>query len=282
MPAKARVAALDALADLKANELQSALSAIGDNAPVQLRKRAVALLSHTAPEKAVPVLRSLLANASVGEKQAALEALGNLHHESASNLLRVWMQRIEEGKVEDAITLDLLEAADKHEALKPMVAAYEKAAAKLGPLGPYGNCIAGGNASAGRKVFHDLEATRCSRCHSLRNNGGNAGPALDDVGKRLTPQKLLEALITPSATIAEGFSTTTVELHNGMIHAGVITKDQDGQITIVDINGKAEDISWNKIKSRAANADSAMPQMGGPLSKRQLRDLIAFLKGPKK
>lgn len=282
MPAKARVAALNALADLKVDELQQALAGIGATAPVPLRKRAVALLSHTSPEKAVPVLGSLLSNASTGEKQAACEALGNLKHEAATELLRTWLQRLRDGKVAGAVSLDLLEAANKHEALKPLVTAHEQRAKKIGPLGPFAMCLDGGNANAGRRVFHNFEATRCTRCHTLNNNGGNAGPVLNGVGKRLTPEQILASLITPSADIAEGFSTTTVEQTDGMIIAGVITKDQDGEITIVDINGKESRIPVGKIRSRSANKDSAMPDVAGTLSKRQLRDLIAFLKRQKK
>ena len=278
MPAAARVASLNALADLKADELQGALAAIDGNAPVALRKRAVALLSHTSPEKAVPVLGSLLDNASLGEKQAACEALGNLDHASATELLRTWMQRISNGKVEKGVVLDILEAANKHEALKPLVTAHENASKLLGPVGPYAMCIDGGDANAGRKVFHDFEATRCTRCHMLNDKGGNAGPVLNGIGMRMQPDKLLESLVQPSAVIAEGFGTTTVEMKGGALFAGVITKDQDGAITLVDINGKSHQLVWDKIKSRSPSKASAMPLMGDSLSKRQLRDLIAFLK----
>jgi quinoprotein glucose dehydrogenase len=278
MPPAARVAALNALADLKTDELQAALASIDAKAPVSLRKRAVALLSHSSPEKAVPVLGSLLENASTGEKQAALEALGNLQHASATELLRTWLQRYEQGQVDTAIVLDLQEAASKHEALQPTVTALVEASEQRGPLAAFAACVDGGDAREGRKVFHDFEATRCTRCHTLNGNGGNAGPVLNGVGTRLPADKLLESLIMPSAAIAEGFGTTTIEAKDGMIYAGVITKDQDGAITLVDIQGKEHQIQSDRIRSRSANKDSAMPMMGASLSKRQIRDLIAFLK----
>ena len=81
-----------------------------------------------------------------------------------------------------------------------------------------------------------------------------------------------------SAEIAEGFGTTTIEMKGGALFAGVVTKDQDGAITLVDINGKSHQLVWDKIKSRSPSKESAMPMMGGSLTKRQLRDLIAFLK----
>jgi putative heme-binding domain-containing protein len=126
-------------------------------------------------------------------------------------------------------------------------------------------------------VFFDNEATRCTRCHTLSGTGGNAGPVLDGIGSKQTRDYLLEALITPSARIAEGFGSTTVELHDGSTLVGFITKDQDGAVTLVGVSGEATEIPWSKISKRTPNGTSAMPAMGGPLSRRQIRDLIAFL-----
>jgi hypothetical protein len=41
--------------------------------------------------------------------------------------------------------------------------------------------------------------------------------------------------------------------------------------------GEAVAIPNTRIRSRRASTGSAMPPMGGPLDKRQLRDLIEFL-----
>ncbi len=277
LPAEARLAALDALADLQAPELTPALDGIAADAPAKLRQRAVALLSRTAPEKAVPVLASLLQNGTTGERQAALEALGDMKVEAATAQLRTLLERLGRDDIETNLRLDVLEAAGKHAALAEPLAAFEQAAAKKGEMGPFLACRDGGDAGAGRNVFHDHEATRCTRCHSLGGVGGNAGPALDGIGKKLTRDQLLESLIAPSARIAEGFGAVTLETTDGNQILGVITRDQDGSLTIVSVNGEATEVPWTKVRSRKPNAESAMPKMGGPLSRRQLRDLVEFL-----
>jgi len=275
---EARTAALDALDAMAAPQLVQTIAAIDATAPVRLRKRAIELLSRTTPEQAVPILATLLENAPVTEKQAAFVALSDCKHEAATHLLASWLEKLQRNEVEPALQLDVLEAAGKKKdaAIESMLAARAKAAA-ASLLGDYLVCREGGDPKEGRKVFFDNEATRCTRCHTLSGTGGNAGPVLDGIGSKQTRDYLLEALITPSARIAEGFGSTTVELHDGSMQVGFITKDQDGAVTLVGVSGEAVEIQWSKIKKRTPNGTSAMPPMGGPLSRRQIRDVIAFL-----
>jgi len=275
----ARLAALDALAAMAAPQLETCLAGIPADAPVPLRRRAVELLSRTAPEHAVPVLASLLDNGPVGEQQAALRALGELPHAAADGLLATQLDRYLRGEVEPELQLDLLEAAQQRatEAIDAQLVAVADLETQAGPLGGYLVCREGGDAEAGKKLFQEHAAANCTRCHSFGGKGGNAGPALDHIGAALSRDQLLEALVTPSTRIAEGFGTTTIELDDGTTCTGVVTRDRDGSLTIVDSTGKATEVPWQRIRKRTANTTSAMPPMAGTLSRRQLRDVIEFL-----
>ncbi|HEU4418672.1 MAG TPA: HEAT repeat domain-containing protein, partial [Planctomycetota bacterium] len=276
---EARTAALDALDAMSAPHLPQTVDAIDATAPVRLRQRAIELLSRTAPEKAVPILATLLENAPVAEKQAAFVALADCKHDAATKLLVTWLERLQRDEVEPSLQLDVLEAASKKQeaAIQALLAARANTILTSGPLADYLVCREGGDPKEGKKVFFDFEATRCTRCHTLSGTGGNAGPVLDGIGAKQTRDYLLEALISPSARIAEGFGSTTIDLHDGTVHVGFVTKDQDGAVTLVGVSGEAIEIPWSNISKRTPNAASAMPAMGGPLSRRQIRDLIAFL-----
>ena len=278
-PVAARLAALAALDTLRAPQLPAALARIDGAAPVALRRKAIALLSRDAPGKAVPILATLLDNAPLAEQQAAFSALGDTKDPAAEDLLSQWLQRLAENKVATGLQLDLLEAAARHDcdSITSQLAARQQELTKAGPFAEYDVCVDGGDPKEGRKVFFENEATRCTRCHTLGNQGGNAGPILDGIGKRRSRAELVEALVAPSAKIAEGFGSTTIELHDGSILVGLVTKDQDGGVTVVGTNSDAHTVPWERIKSRSATGTSAMPPMGGALTKRQLRDLIAFL-----
>ncbi|MBL8748905.1 MAG: HEAT repeat domain-containing protein [Planctomycetes bacterium] len=278
-PEAARIAALNALDVVSAAARRTALDTIDGSAPVALRRRAIELLSRDEPARAVPVLESLLENAPRAERQSAFAALGAMEDAAATEALVRWLGRLDEGRVDPALELDLLEAAERHTA--PAVSAWFDAhdgrAGERGALADYAACREGGDPEAGRKVFFDNEATRCTRCHTLDGRGGNAGPALDGIGKRATRDHLIESLVLPGAKIAEGFGSTTVELDDGGVLVGVVTKDEKGSVTVVGADSEPHAVPWERIRRRTSTQTSAMPPMGGALSRRQLRDLVAFL-----
>lgn len=274
----ARCAALAALGGFGDAAL-AVVDGIGADDPVPLRQLAVRIFAERRPQQAVPVLATLLDNGSVGEQQAALAALGRLQHAAATALLRQWLDRLPRGEVPAALQLDLLEAAAAHAALQPQLAARQQALPKDDPLAAWRECLAGGDARRGRRLFLDFEPSRCTRCHSVGGHGGNAGPALDGVGRRRTPEYLLQALVEPSATICEGFASTVLQLHDGDTVAGLVVKDQDGVVEVMDVDGNLTTVPQDRIKSRSGSTTSAMPKMAGVLDRRQLRDVLAFLQG---
>lgn len=275
----ARRAGLEALVAIDAPQLANIAAAIEPGAPSALRQAAVRTFSKRDPQQAVPLLASLLQNGSTGERQAAFQALGDLQHPTAAALLREWLLRLGQGEVAPALQLDLIEACGKHQdaTLKEALADVVAVEPDDDPLAPYRICLEGGDARAGRKVFFEHEATRCTRCHAIGGQGGSAGPVLDGIGSRKDREYLLRALVAPSADIAPGFATTVLELHNGDTLAGVLGKDQDGAVEITGIDGEKRTVPWERIAKRSPSPSSAMPAMGGTLSRRQLRDVVAYL-----
>ena len=61
-------------------------------------------------------------------------------------------------------------------------------------LSDVGNDLKGRNFARGREAF---AATACFKCHRFKLEGGIIGPDLTSVGKRFTPQYVLESLIEP-------------------------------------------------------------------------------------
>lgn len=279
--ASVRVAALEALDRLGAGAVDEVVANLTDDDPVSLRKVAVGLLARRDPARAVPVLATLCRKASLGERQAAFRALGTLPDPAAATVLAGWLEETLAGKVDAGVQLDLLEAAEQRQEplVRELLQRHAAAQRADDPLAAHRVCLEGGDAGAGRRIFFDNEQTRCTRCHQAEGRGGTAGPRLDGIGKLRTREYLLQALVQPGAVIADGYATTVLELHSGEFLAGVLVKDQDGMAEIMNIAGETQSVPWNRIKARRTAQESAMPAMAGPLDRRQLRDLVAFLAG---
>ena len=65
--------------------------------------------------------------------------------------------------------------------------------------------LQGGDATRGEQVLRENPIASCLRCHALGGEGGKIGPALDGVAARLTREQLLESLLDPNATLADGY-----------------------------------------------------------------------------
>ena len=62
-----------------------------------------------------------------------------------------------------------------------------------------------GDVERGKKIFNTHPIANCARCHAVNGEGGPVGPALDAIATRKQEDYILESLVDPGATIAEGF-----------------------------------------------------------------------------
>jgi quinoprotein glucose dehydrogenase len=278
-PGRVREAALSALDLLDAPELDAAVGTIEPDAPGRLREAAVRIFARRNPDRALPVLASLLENGSRREKRGAFAALGDLRGEAAAGLVLQWLDRLQAGEVDPGAQLELLEAAAQRTepAVKDRLALRERGLPEGDGLAPFRESLQGGDAGEGRRLFFRDERARCQRCHSVDGRGGEAGPRLDGIGARVTREHLLESLVAPGAGIADGYATVVLHLHNGEMVAGIAVRDQDGGVEVMDVDGNQTRVPWDRIKERRGTTTSSMPAMGGALSRRELRDLVEFL-----
>jgi putative membrane-bound dehydrogenase-like protein len=274
-----KVAALEALQQLKAENLDEALQLALADPEGAVRSKALELLpgSGLAAEEALPLFESIMANGSEREQQATLGAMSEYKTPAIANFLANMMDKLAQDQVNPAIQLDLLEAAaaQDDEAVQQKLAAYEAARAEAPILEQYKEALQGGNAWWGQRIFYGNEAAQCVRCHAVFEVGGNAGPGLLGVGNRLSREQLLESMIAPSAQYALGYEVVILELKDESTVSGVVTAENEQSITVKTSSG-IETIEKSRIDSRES-VPSAMPNMKDILSKRELRDVVAFL-----
>ncbi len=156
------------------------------------------------------------------------------------------------------------------------IEAFRTANADLGSVAEYIECLEGGNLKEGQKVLVRNSAAQCLKCHAIKGYGGVAGPALDDVSLRRDSKFILESLIDPSAHLAPGYGVVTVILNDDKTISGILESETPEALTIKNSDGESVTVKIVDVKERL-NAMSSMPPMAPILSKRELRDLMAFL-----
>ncbi|MCD8534611.1 MAG: c-type cytochrome [Verrucomicrobia bacterium] len=129
----------------------------------------------------------------------------------------------------------------------------------------------------GKSVFTD-PVIGCIRCHVIGNSGVAFGPALTLIGEKLSPEALLESILSPSSGIAFGFEAYEIELDTTEVLYGIIASETKDFVMLRDSLGANQKIDSASIVSRQKSAVSAMPQgLAKLMSPQQLADLLAFL-----
>lgn len=255
---------------------------LGDAASTpHLRVAARATLIARQPHEAFGLLTGALTAGSVIEKQAAVLALGKLSTSEADVTLRALGHQYVDGTLDPVIAVELLETIRSRTStdavLARVVSSFEARKSQASdPLGAYGIALDGGDADLGKTVFLSHQVAQCQRCHAVSGHGGSVGPDLVGVAHRHDPEYLLESLILPSAKVVDGYGIVTLILKDGTSLGGVLQKKTAESVTILE-GAKSRVISAGDILSMSAPM-SAMPPMGGILSPRELRDVLAYLR----
>jgi len=281
-PEETRGAALRALDAFGGDDALEAVAAAEKSSVPALRLAALQLVAHRSPDKALPLIQRFAANGSEAEQRAAFQAMAQLPGPQTPRLLVAALDQLAAGKVQPGAQAELLDAVSASEA--PAVKArWEKLqaawAASGNALAPYQFALTGGNFYRGSEQFFDNQIMPCGRCHKVGAEGGEAGPNLTRIGTQHPPEYLLEAVVKPSAHIAPGFDVVTFTLANGDTESGSVASESATQIVLTRGDGSKVTLDPKQVKGRVV-APSSMPEIYGQyLTRKQLRDVVAFVKG---
>jgi putative heme-binding domain-containing protein len=229
----------------------------------------------------LPPIKRGVSAASVALKQQVLASFGALDDAQSAAALSEWLDLLMAGKALGAVQLELITAAGRRQepALVAKLKAWRDGQDTKDPLAAYKISMYGGNPEKGENIFK-FHLAQCIKCHSVNREGGNAGPDLAGVGRRLTTEKLLESLIVPSAEVVPGYGVATALLTDGTSVIGSLMK-QDEKSTVIKLaDGKEVTLAKETITQLTPPVSSMIP-MGGILSPTELRDVMAYLKSLK-
>jgi putative heme-binding domain-containing protein len=130
---------------------------------------------------------------------------------------------------------------------------------------------------AGRGGF-GTEGTPGSQCHTIDGKNELRGPDLHTVGDKFSRGELADAVLTPSAQIAVGFTTTLFRTKSGDTVAGVVKDITGDAVTVVNNEGKRVTLRTADIARQKESDVSMMPEgLERGLAHAEFADLIAYL-----
>ncbi|WP_090972841.1 HEAT repeat domain-containing protein [Parapedobacter composti] len=274
-----RIACLEALVALEDPQQEQAIRRALADKEKQVRVAGLELLENMAIPREVMVglLADVIDTKTMEEKQAAITTLGRLPLGDTKPLFERLLTAMDKGMLDKRVYLELGDAIDSTRSA-PLIERYKAISQHFSPdelLAAYASSLEGGNPDRGRRVFFQHQQAQCMKCHAYDDRGGNAGPRLNGVGKRLSRQELLESLIEPSKRIAPGYGAVMLTLNDGQSISGIFQGEDDRGLKIRR-QGSDQLIPHSQIKEKTFSP-SSMLDMKPILSKREIRDVVSFL-----
>ena len=125
-------------------------------------------------------------------------------------------------------------------------------------------------------------ASLCISCHTMKGEGGTAGPDLTQLGTRFSYKDMLESIIDPSKTISDQFGATVFYLkEGGSVIGRIISQDNDKYV--ISQNPFApqmtkEILKKDVVRTMISEVSPMLPNLIERLNPDELRDLLAYLK----
>ena len=244
-----------------------------------LRSEAIRLIAKLDPAAALPAIEKAISSKDTDERQAAWDAVAKIDSDGAKKLIESGLRSYIAGTLSPELWLNVIEAAEGRVSTEEVakLAEFETQAAANDPLAQYRDCVLGGDVESGKKLFFTKTELSCVRCHKVAQTGGEVGPNLTSIGKTKDNRYLLEAIVNPDAKIAENFETVVLLTEDEELITGILRKETDQAIELMDADGKTVTVDPSIVVSRKKGKSSMPADLLKHLSRRELRDLVAYL-----
>ena len=275
--ADVRVAALNALDQLKANQLGQLIpKGMKDKSP-KVRAAALGMLDKIELSEAdlSRTVNEFLSKGSPREQQRLMGVLGKLPVSKTEIILGKLIDDLKTKRLASNLALELSEAVEQSGS--PVLLEKLKAAQSGNdPMAEYAVALEGGNPFAGYRYFNESTTGQCIRCHTVNGAGSNVGPDLSKIGASLTREQILQSMVNPSARLAPGYGVVVLTLKDGTEVYGKLDQESDKELVIITSDAEPLRIATERIQERK-NIPSSMPVMADKMTKREMRDVVEFL-----
>jgi putative heme-binding domain-containing protein len=127
----------------------------------------------------------------------------------------------------------------------------------------------------GRQLFAQRG---CEVCHNLTRDEVMKGPFMGQIGSIMSLDQIAEAILTPNASISQGFATALIVTKGGESYIGFVSEESAETLKLRNIDGQVFTLDVDDIQSRRELENSMMPEgLTNSLSFEEFASLVAFL-----
>ncbi len=284
LPAEDRVAALEAIGQLRAPQAGETLNKLIAQAKEQgastpLAEAAIRTLPRLGDAKGrlSQVVRA--DDMPLGLRREALRTLAQQGREGGMQIVNL----AKNGELSDALKTDAAVALNTHpdrqvrdEAGQVLPLPKSKAGKPLPQL--YELVRREGDAGKGRDIFFLTEQNACGGCHRVQGRGNWVGPDLSTIGTKYGKDELLRSILSPSAAIGYNYRSLVLALDDGRVITGLPVEEAAGRLVLKTADGERIAVRTAEIDDRKTSDVSLMPEgLAESLGEQDLVDLLAFL-----
>ncbi len=143
-------------------------------------------------------------------------------------------------------------------------------------LAKYEPLLTGGDPARGRDVF--AGRVGCIVCHRAGQEGGQIGPDLTKIGAVRSRRDLIESIVLPSATFAQGYEPYLVTTNDGLEIGGIVSRQSAEAVFLRAPSGAEQRLPRKQIAKIERSTVSVMPPgLDLALSAEEFRNLLAYL-----
>jgi len=154
----------------------------------------------------------------------------------------------------------------------------ERAGSEVERLRDLEPLLEGGDAARGRAVFFGKKVA-CSTCHRIGSEGGLVGPDLTRIGAARSGRDLLESVVFPSSTLAQGHDAHAAVTAEGAV-VGIIARQTPEVVVLRTAGGGEVQLRRSDLIALERQSASLMPEgLERVMSPQEMRDLMAYLQG---
>jgi len=268
---KEKLVLLNFLAESKSSKAKELAESFLNSPDAELRTAAAKVLLKRSYDLSSFIQKTLAKSQDPNELKLVISLIPKLKNGNA--VIKNLLKKFDTNEVQNSVKLEILEVA---ETLSKTNQELKALLNKIKSSDSVDLLLSGGNPQIGKKIFLTSTKALCSKCHSLSKSSMQIGPSLEGIANRHNSKYFLESMLDPQAVVTPGYGRISILLKDQNSLEGILMKENNIEVHLKRSDGKISIINKKNIESRTKPI-GGMISMKEILSKRELRDLVAFL-----